>query len=1604
MNNINRDAITKRIASLSPEQRALFELRLKEKELSLKKTTSIPQRKASDTLSLSLVQERLWFLHQLQPDIPLYNESSVFEVTGHLNSLILEKSINEIIKRHEILRTSFQVIDGQPTPVILPSLKFTLATVNLQDWSETEQEELVKQTITEHSSQPFDLTREPLLRGTLIQLTPQENVILLTMHHIISDGWSWRVFYQELAALYQAFYNNSASPLPEIPIQYADFALWQKQSLDNKTYQSQLAYWKQKLNNLPPILTLPTDNPRPAIQSFRGARASLVLPDTLTNELRFLSQKEGVTLFMLLLAAFKTLLYRYTGEIDLVVGTPIANRNQIETENLLGCFVNTLVLRTDISGNLNFRELLGRIRETTLEAYAHQDLPFERLVQELQPERALSHTPLFQVMFVFQDAPLQALELPSLKLIPLIVDSGVAKFDLTLFLEDTKHGLMGALEYNTDLFQANTITRMLGHFQTLLEGIVANPIEKLSKLALLTPQERHQLLIEFNQNQFNLHDSASSVNAKNLSTHIAFQANIEQCLHHLFEIQVEKTPDNVAVVFEDKQLTYYELNCRANQLAHYLQLLGVKPEVSVCVCLERSLEMVIALLGILKAGGAYIPLAADYPPERLAFIVDDTQAPILLTQQSLSINFSQYQAQLICLDTDWENIIQHSQDNPVAKITPDNLAYIIYTSGSTGTPKGAMNTHRGICNRILWMQEAYQLTETDSVLQKTPFSFDVSVWEFFWTLSTGARLVMAQPGGHKDSSYLVKLIRQQEITTLHFVPSMLQIFLAEEGLKTLTSIKRVFCSGEALPFELQKRFFASLDAELHNLYGPTEAAVDVTFWKCQQESQQSIVPIGRPIANTKIYLLDTYLQPVPIGIPGDLYIGGVGLARGYLNRPNITAERFIPNPFSDTWGTRLYKTGDLAKYLPDGNIVFLGRIDNQVKVRGFRIELGEIESVLGQHPAVREVVVTVQNLQSNYPSLIAYLVSNQSPAPSISQLRSFLQERLPEYMIPAAFVLMNALPLLPNGKVNRRALPAPPAHPELETTFLAPNTPITEMLAGIWKQILGIQQVGIHDNFFELGGHSLLATQVISQVRKTTQVELPLRCFFENPTVARLAEQVEIAMKAQPQLLSLPIQRVSPQLELLPLSFAQQRLWFLHQLDPDSSAYNDSNTVLLQGLLNIPALLASLNEIVRRHEALRTSFAVVNGQAVQKILPSLTVSLPIINLQNFSEIERQAEIQRLERANAQQPFDLKQASLLRLTLLQLSATEHILLVTMHHIISDAWSGGVFIREVSALYEAFSTGKPSPLPELPIQYADYAIWQQHWLQGEVLATQLEYWKKQLEGAKTLLQLPTDRPRTDLQTSIGTKYSFALSPELSHSLKMLSQQEGVTMFMTLLATFNTLLYHYTRQEDILVGSPIANRNRSEVEGLIGFFVNTLVLRTNLSKNPTFRELLQQVREVALGAYSHQDLPFEKLVAELQPERDRDRSPLFQVWFVLQNAPVSNLELEGLNLSLLDTESGMVRHDLKLDLSETIEGIKGFFEYKIDLFEVSTIAQMVELFKMILTTVVEQPNIQLNELGGILNEAEKERELLNSQELQKARRQKLGKVSRKAISDNN
>lgn len=1046
-------------------------------------------------LPLSFPQQRLWFLDQLEPDNAAYTIPQAVHLAGILNLGTLERSLSEIVRRHEVLRTTFVVEDGQPVQRIAPPEPFTLSVVNLRDVPDPVREAEAKRLINEEALRPFDLAKGPLFRAVLLQLAEEEYVLLLTMHHIVSDGWSAGVFIRELRTLYQAFSQGKPSPLPELPIQYADFAYWQRQWLQGEILETQLAYWKQQLGGDLPVLEVPTDHSRPATQTFRGGLQSFILSPATLNSLKALSQQEGSSLFMALLAAFKILLYRYTGQPDIIVGSPIANRNQVELEGLLGLFINTLVLRTNLSGNPSFRELLGRVREVALGAYAHQDLPFELLVETLHPERDASRSPLFQVMLILQNAPMEELELPGLILRTLETEGGTAKFDLTLYMWDQPknskmypQGFHIFFEYASDLFEAPTITRMMGHFQTLLEAIVATPDQGILDLPLLTEAERHTLLVEWNRC---LTDASHHVKGHSLS--------------ELFEAQVARTPRAIAAVFEDHALSYGELNEQANRLADYLRGLGVGPDVLVGICAERSLEMLVGLLGVLKAGGAYVPLDPMFPRERLAYMVEDASLSILLTKQrvlddvvnEMLANTTQ-RPLVICLDEPWEAHAAVVRSDVVA--SPDNLAYVIYTSGSTGRPKGVQVVQRAVVNFMASMRLEPGLSAKDTLLAVTTLSFDIAGLELFLPLTVGARVVIASSSAVADGPQLMTLMEKSKVTVMQATPATWRM-LIQSGWSGDEHLK-ILCGGEALPRELADQMLGRC-SELWNMYGPTETTIWSTVDKVAPG--EGVISIGRPIAHTQVYILDAHMQPVPIGIVGDLYIGGDGLARGYLNRPELTAEKFIRDPFSPDPQARMYKTGDVARYRANSTIEFLGRSDHQVKIRGFRIELGEIEAVLAQHAQVRQALMVARADTNGDKRLVAYVIT-RTPAPSVSELRRFLKEQLPDYMVPAAFMMMDAFPLTPNGKVDRKALPAPDSlRPQLDANYVEPQTDIERTLVGIWQDVLKVDKVGVHDNFFELGGHSLLIVQVHTRLQSIASAAITIADMFRYPTIAALA-------------------------------------------------------------------------------------------------------------------------------------------------------------------------------------------------------------------------------------------------------------------------------------------------------------------------------------------------------------------------------------------------------------------------------------------------------------------------------------------------------------------
>ncbi len=1446
---------------------------------------------------LSFAQERLWVVDALDTGSPAYNKLLAFRLRGRLDAAALRRALDSLAERHESLRTVFPRVDGRPVQRVLPPRRVPLPVEDLAGLPAGAREARLLRRAGEEARRPFDLAREPQFRGVLLPLGEREHALLLATHHIVTDGWSLAVLFRDLAALYA---GGDGPGLPPLPVRYVDYALWQRSWLAGEVLERQLAYWRERLRGAPSLLELPTDRPHPAARSGRGLTLRFALPEATVAGVRALARREGATLFMALAAAWQLLLGRRAGQDDLVVGTPVAGRTHRELEELVGFFVNTLALRGDLSGDPDFRALLARAREATLGAHAHQDVPFERLVEELRVERSPGRNPLFQAMLVLQNTPADELRLPGATLERFEVETGTAKFDLLLEATERGGGLECALEFSTELFDPSTAERIAEQLRVLLARVAAEPGRPVRETDFLPEAERARVLEGWN------------------ATRGAYP---EACVHHLFAEQAARTPDAVAVAYPGGSLSYSELDARAGRLARRLRGLGVGPDARVGLCLERGPEMMAGVLGILMAGGAYVPLDPAYPAERLSFMLRDSGARVLLTQAELLGRLPEFAGEAVLADAG-DAPLSRSRTFALPHLpSPDNLAYVIYTSGSTGRPKGVAMTHRPLVNLLHWQGRDWRGPRAAATLQFATISFDASFHEVFSAWCAGGRVVLIPEELRYDPAGLLATMEREGVERA-FMPAVALQHLAEaadaRGLLP-SRLREVQTAGEQLRVtEPLRRWLRALGAPLHNHYGPSETHV-VTAHALQGDpaAWPTLPPIGRPIANTACYVLDGALLPAPVGVPGELYVGGASLARGYLDRPDATAEKFVPEPFSGDAGARMYRTGDRARWLADGTLEFLGRTDAQVKIRGFRIEPGEVEAALEALAGVREAVVAVREDAPGERRLVAYVVPEDGAEVRVAELRERLRERLPEYMVPSVVVALEALPLTPSGKTDRRALPAP-GRADAADTFLAPRTPVEEILAGIWAAVLKAERVGVRDDFFALGGHSLVGTQVAARVRDAFRVELPLRALFEAPTVEGLAARVERARAESAGEDGLPLRR-APRDRALPLSFSQQRLWFLDQLEPGNPVYNLARVLRLRRPADVPALRRALAEIVRRHEPLRTVFAEVDGGPAQVVAPAGPVPLPVVDLASLPEGGRGVEALALLSEAVLRPFDLRRGPLLRVLLVREAADRSTLLVCMHHIVSDGWSMGVFFRELAALHEAFAAGLPSPLPEPEVQYADWALWQQRRLTGAVLEEQLGYWTERLAGAPPLLELPADRPRPPVPAGRGATVSRVLPRGDAEALRALARREGATLFMTLLAAFDVLLARWSGQEDVVVGTPTAGRGRRETEGLIGFFVNTLALRVDVAGDPAFRELLARVREAALGAHAHQDLPFERLVEALQPERSLAHTPVFQVVLSAEDAAVLPPALPGGEVGELYLDEEVGDFDLGFRIQE-------------------------------------------------------------------------------------
>ncbi|KMJ45031.1 hypothetical protein AB204_11225 [Xenorhabdus khoisanae] len=1506
----------------------------------------IPVADRSQPLPLSFAQQRLWFLGQLDPAASLaYHIPAALRLTGSLDRHALTTALDRLIARHEGLRTRFVSVEGQPCQHIDPAdIGFSLFCHDLRQIAPDLHASRVAQLVDVEAQTPFDFVQGPLIRGQLLQLTDEEHVLLLTLHHIITDGWSIGVLVRELGAFYRAALDGHDAPLPPLPIQYADYAVWQRGWRQEATLTAQRNFWCTQLEGAPALLTLPADRPRPSVQTYVGGQVSFHLDATLLASLKGLGQRHNATLFMTVLSAWSIVLARLSGQDDIVIGTPVANRPHNELEGLIGFFVNTLALRVRFNNELSVADLLAQVREQALAAYAHQDLPFEQIVEALQPERSLSYSPIFQVMLTLNNTPAQRLVLPGLQLASIEQAHHGAYFDLTLSLTETESGLVGVLAYAADLFDFTTAERMTGYLANILAEMASDETKAIAALPMLPESEKQQLLVNFNATQTDRPQNT--------------------LVHSLFETQAARQPDATAVMFDDQTMSYGELNRRANRLAHHLIALGVRPDERVAICVERSPEMVVGLLAILKAGGAYVPLDPAYPTERLAYMLRDSAPVALLTQTTLADTLNHavpaagyttvlLDAPQVCLSEQ----PTHNPDTQSLELASHHLAYVIYTSGSTGLPKGVEMPLAALSNLLQWHRQApSHPAGTGKTLQFAALGFDVAFQEIFTTLCEGGGLVLINETMRREPQQLLRLIQQKRIDRI-FLPYIALQHLAEAASNSdddFSCLAHIITAGEQLRITpaIQRFLQRAGNCQLHNHYGPTESHV-ATSYILGKESDHwpTLPPIGRPIANAQIYILDQFGQPVPLGVTGEIHIAGAGVARGYLNRPELTASRFLSDPFSTIPDARMYKTGDLGRWLPDGNLEYLGRNDFQIKIRGFRIELGEIEAQLMRCHGVRDAVVLAREHEPDQKRLVAYLRPQEGVELVPAELRQQLTRHLAEYMLPSAFVMLAAFPLTPNGKLDRKALPAPDSSAVVTRGYAAPVGETETVLAQIWQALLGLERVGRHDHFFELGGHSLLAVQLVARIRQALARELPLQQLFAQPVLMDLAHTITDAAATTQAMIP-----VADRNQPLPLSFAQQRLWFLGQLDPAASlAYHLPSALRLTGSLNRQALTIAFDRLVARHESLRTRFVLVEGQPCQHIDPAdIGFALSCHDLRQLDPALHTRHVTELADLEAKTPFDFAQGPLIRGQLLQLTDEEHVLLLTLHHIITDGWSIGVLVRELGIFYRAALYNHDDPLPPLSVQYADYAVWQHEQLQGAALAEQRDFWCTQLEGAPALLTLPADRPRPSVQTYVGDQVSFHLDATLLASLKGLGQRHNTTLFMTVLSAWSIVLARLSGQDDIVIGTPVANRPHHALEGIMGFFVNTLALRIKFHDGLSVADVLAQVREQALAAYAHQDLPFEQVVEALQPERSLSYSPIFQVMLALNNTPAQELALPELQFTPFEQMHHSTHFDLTLSLAETEAGLAGALAYAADLFDSTTVERMVGYLTNILTAM--------------------------------------------------
>ena len=1493
---------------------------------------------------LSAQQERLWS-QQAGTASPFWAESEIL-VEGPLDAAKLHDVIRGVVQRHEILRTVFHRQTGIKVPfqVILETHDFAWHTANLTGLVESGQREQLRSLVSQRDV-GFDPEAGPVLHAVLATLAAPKHALILSLPALCADVRTMQNLATEIGRAYVDGFDESAEIM-----QYADVAAWQQELLASDETKTGRDYWRDYCRKID-FSSLGS-----ALLRFESGPAADFLPAVVIKpfEASQLALPPDTSLPDFLLSCWQVFLSRMTGRPTVTVGCQFDGRNYPELSNALGVLSKYLPLESSLSDATTIRDVCERVRHDSADFHNWQD-SFSWGSAELpsSPEQG----PMLPLAFDFVELPGSQV-FGDLKFTTVRQEACCERFRLKLSARRQESQVWLEFHFDEGCLARSTVEPWTAHFLTMLTTAAAQPGVQVVRLPMLDESERRRLLVDWNRT--------------------ATEYPHDRCIHELFEAQADRTPEAPAVRYQDEGLTYRQLNEQANQLAHYLRSRGVVADSLVGLCVERSASMMIAVLAILKAGGAYVPLSADHPKPRLTQQLAGVAA--LITEAKFECLMPAFGGPVVLLDNDREQWSQQSSSNPSALTNSENLAYVIYTSGSTGTPKGVAVRHRNLVNYTCFIQHRLELEKHGEPLHFATVSTlgaDLGNTCIYPSLVSGGCLHVIGHDVAADSQRLSEYFAKHPVDVLKIVPSHLMALLNAGGGAEVLPRKHLVMGGEALTTLLMEKIVAAGgNCEVLNHYGPTETTVGSLTLRLKDydwgNSLAQTIPIGRPIANTRVYVLDALGEPVPVGVAGELYIAGDGVSAGYVNQPERTAERFLPEHCGQDSSAKMYRTGDLARYLPDGNIEFLGRVDDQVKIRGFRIELGEIESVLLRHGGVKQTAVLAVANERDEKTLVAYVVGSAGG----DELRSYLREQLPDYMMPSAIINLPKFPLNANGKIDRQALPkAEDVQAALKET-VAPRTPSEEVIAAIWGEVLRREGIGVEDNFFEIGGHSLLATQIASRLREHFRIPVAVRTVFEAPTIAELARRLDRARREEQGLVPPPIKPV-PRDGPLPLSFAQERLWVLDQMEPNNPLYNIPRTLRLKGALKAEPLERALNEIVRRHESQRTTFAVKDGHPIQMIASSMTIPLVIEDLTGFPESGREEEARRIAMDEATRPFNLATGPLLRASLVRLASEDHVLLLTMHHIISDAWSAGLLLQELGVFYEAFCGGRPSTLPELTVQYADYAVQERQWLQGEVLEKQLAFWRRQLKGVPPVLELPLDRPRPSSRTFQGACEMLHIPPESLRALKQLGRQEGATLFMTLMAGFQALLSRYTGQEQIVVGTDLANRTMPETERMIGFFINLLAVRTDVSGNPTFRELLGRVSDGLLESYTHQEVPFPKIVQDIQPERSATHNPIVQVLFVMQNIVGAKRELAGVQLEDFDVPVTTSKFDMGLFVAEKPDGLIGYWVYSTELFDQSTIQRMVRHFGNLLQSAVSQPDARLSALAMLSTEEVEQQE---------------------------